>query len=200
MWKETNVGLIVTLIVSGVMGSCAVPQSQVSSGHSSADSGQPSASFDYNRHIGWVHGRCLAIKRTDLSTGTVVQVVTLGSPQRTVKTSVTGVAIHDSGCLALLPDRAKINQKKGRSFYILDLREGADFVAVGLLDYEGELLPAADMVRMDINHDGKQETASFCQSSEGMKFFLLSVDQSEAPPVWSDYYYLGYDTKQTCKG
>ena len=181
------------------MSSCAVLQNQGPSGRSSAASGQPSASFDYNRHIGWVHGRCLAIKRTDLRTGTVVQVVALESPQRTFKTSVASVATHDSGCLALHPDRGKINQKKGRSFYILDLPEGANFMAVGVLAYEGELLSVADGVRMDLDRDGKQEAAGFCQTSEGIKFFLLSVDQSDAQPVWSDYYYLGYDTEPTCK-
>lgn len=197
--KKAAIGLIGTLIVSGVMSGCAAPQNQGSSGRFSAGSSQPSMSFDYNRHIGWVHGRCLAIKRTDLSAGMVVQVVALESPQRTMKTSVTSVATHDSGCLALLPDRGKINQKKGRSFYILDLPEGVNFLAVGVLDYEGELLPVADGVRMDLDRDGKQEAAGFCQTSEGMKFFLLPVDQSGAPPIWSDYYYLGYDTKPTCK-
>jgi hypothetical protein len=199
VWKETTVGLILTLIASGMMGGCAVPQSQVSSGHSSADSGRPSASFDYNRHIGWVHGRCLAIKRTDLSTGMVVQVITLSSPQHAVKTSVTGMATHDSGCLALLPERAKINQKKGRSFYMLDLQGEANLMAVGLVDFGAELFDVNGTLRMDIDHDGNLETAVSCQSSEGIKFYLMPVDRSDTTPVWLDYYYLGYDTKPTCR-
>ena len=155
--------------------------------------------FEYNRHIGWIHGRCLAIKRADLHKGAVVQIVTLTSPQQVVKSAVTDVATSDSGCLALLPDRSKINQKKGRSFYMLELPPKTEFMAIALLDYEGELLSKDDMIHIDLNHDGNQETAYSCQTSEGLKFFLTSIHEPGSTPIWSDYYYLGYDTKPTCQ-
>ena len=176
-----------------------MPHGQVQTTARSGDAGQDSASFNYNRHAGWIHGSCLAIKNPDLNPGALVQVVTLGSPQRTFKTSIAGTATSDTKCLALLPDRITVNQRKGRSFYVLDYEEGADFMAIGLVEYKRELLPVTDIVRMDIDHDGKQEMAGFCQTSEGVKFFLLPVDQSDGTPIWSDYYYLGYDTKPTCK-
>jgi hypothetical protein len=198
MWK-TAIGLMITMTVSGVMGGCATTQGQVYAAHSSVGSSQQSASFDFNRHIGWIHGRCLAIKRTELRPGMVVQVITVGLPQRGLKATVTGVATPDSGCLALLSDRMHINQKKGRVFYVLDLQEGANLMAVGLMDYGVELLDVNGTLRMDIDHDGKLETAVSCQTSEGIKFSLVPVDRNDATPVWSDYYYLGYDTKPTCR-
>lgn len=198
MWK-TAIGLIIIMMVSGVTGGCATTQGQVQAAHSSVGSSQQSASFDFNRHIGWIHGGCLAIKHTELRPGMVVQVITVGSPQRGLKATVTGVATSDSGCLALLPDRMKINQKNGRSFYMLDLQEQANLIAVGLVDYGAELFDVNGTLRMDIDHDGNLETAVSCQTSEGIKFSLAPVDRSDATPVWSDYYYLGYDTKPTCR-
>ena len=198
MWKAA-IGLIITMTVSGVMGGCATTQGQVQAANSSVGSSQQSASFDFNRHVAWIHGGCLAIKRTELRSGMVVQVITLGSPQRRLKATVIGVATPDSGCLALHPDRMKINQKKGRLFYMLDLQEGANLMAVGLVNYGAELLDVNGTLRMDIDHDGNLETAVSCQTSEGIKFSLAPVDRSDAAPVWSDYYYLGYDTTPTCR-
>ena len=196
MWK-TAIGLMIIMIVSEVMSGCATTQGQAA--NSSVGSSQQSPSFDFNHHIGWIHGRCLAIKRTGLRSGMVVQVIIVGSPQRGLKAAITGVATPDSGCLALLPDRMKINQKKGRSFYMLDLQEGANLMALGLVDYGAELLEGNGRLRMDVDHDGNLETAVSCETSEGIKFSLVPVDRSDAAPVWSDSYYLGYDTKPTCQ-
>ena len=164
-----------------------------------AGSEPPAVSFDYNHHIGWIHGRCFAIKRADVRPGMPVQVISLASPQTTSKTTIIDTAGRGSGCLALLPERARFNQKKGRSFYTLDFQEGTSFMAVGLVEYTGELVRGDEAVRMDINHDGKQETARFCQTSEGITFSLAPVGSSDRKPLWQDYYYLGYDTKPTCK-
>lgn len=139
------------------------------------------------------------MKHTELRPGMVVQVITLASPQRALKAAVTGVATPGSGCLALLPDRMKINQKKGRSFYTLDLDKDTNLLAIGLPDYEVELVKMNDVFHIDVDHDGKLETAVSCQTSEGIRFSLRSVDGSHATPLWSDYYYLGYDTKPTCQ-
>lgn len=169
----------------------------------SRSAGATTLPYDYDRHIGWIHGQCLAIKRAGIDPGISLQIISLSLPQDISRATIIGTAGPESQCLALLSERAKINQKKGRSFYTIDLgkadNSAGNFMAVGLLDYAGELVREADAVRIDINGDGKQETARVCQTNEGVKFSLVPVDPRDPTPIWQDYYYLGYDTKPTCK-
>lgn len=198
-----SIGIIVIAAAALLVNGCTTQRNQEHSAPLSARSTDRVAPFDYNGHIGWIHGRCLAVKRADIAPGMSVQVLSLGSPQETTNATIVGPAGPESGCLALLPERAKINQKKGRSFYTIDLGKpdnfAANFMAVGLLGYTGELVREVDAVHVDINNDGKQETARVCQTREGVKFSVVPSDPRNPTPVWQDYYYLGYDTQPTCK-
>lgn len=203
--------LIMAIMFSSLISGCPMPQELAETGKSSREPTQsktpviPAAGadrrsepFDFNRHVGWIHGACLGVKIADLHPGTVVHVISLENPQSALKTSIIDGATPDSGCPALLPDRLKVNQSKHRSFYTLDLPKGANFLAVGVVGVEAKLTLINGTIQIDLNQDGKAAIAGSCQTSEGIRFYLVPSDPSEKVRLWSDYYYLGYDTKPTC--
>jgi hypothetical protein len=159
---------------------------------------QRSDTADFNHHVGWIHGECLGIKNAEVHPGTVVHVISLEKPQSVSKATIIGGATSGNECPALLPDRMKVNQRKGRSFYRLDLPAGTDFMAIGVVDLEVKMISADGTIRIDLTRDGTAAIAASCQTGEGVRFYLAPRDPSGQGRLWSDYYYLGYDTKPTC--
>lgn len=203
---------IMAVIASSLVAGCTRPEEHARSAESSrggaptnppaaavADAGRNSEPSSVTSRVGWIHGACLAIKRADVHPGTIVRVISLEKTQAVLNTSVTGGATPDSGCAALLPDRLKVNQSKHRSFYTLDLPKGASLLAVAIVGVEAKLTPVDGTIHIDLNQDGKAAIAGFCQTTEGIRFYLVPSDPSGKGRLWSDYYYLGYDTKPTCR-
>jgi hypothetical protein len=51
---------------------------------------------------------------------------------------------------------------------------------------------------IDLTGDGTAETFTQCSTSEGISFSVWSGKPYAGEPLWSGYYYLGYDTEVIC--
>lgn len=150
-------------------------------------------------NIGWIHGKCLVIRNGDIKPGTPVQIVLLNKPQQLMDGRAVGVAKSGPDCPPLLNDRAEINKQDGRFFYRLDMgKELLDAMALGFVFETVQVRRLKSGVEFDLNHDGVMEHAGTCLTSEGMQFYISSNATFDDKAEWSDYYYLGYDSKPTC--
>jgi hypothetical protein len=202
--------LMLSMMGANLLSGCTMTESQREIGTSLSEptqqkasntsrvAGQRSETVDFNRYVGWIHGECLGIKNADVHPGTVVHVISLQKPQSVKKATIIGGATSGNECPALLPDRMKVNQRKGRSFYRLDLPTGTDFMAIGVVDLDVNVTSADGTILIDLTQDGKPAIAASCQTGEGVRFYLAPREPSGQGRLWSDYYYLGYDTKPTC--
>ena len=149
--------------------------------------------------IGWIHGNCLAIKNNKIKSGESIQVITLSNPQKILNAKVIGVTESSSLCPALLSDRSAINKQDGRFFYQLDLsEESKNMMGIGFVSAAIKAKNAGHNVELDLNNDGTTEHAGSCLTSEGVQFFISPDKVFNENALWSDYYYLGYDTTPTC--
>lgn len=150
-------------------------------------------------NIGWIHGNCLAIKNSKIKPGKNIQVIMLGDPQKLLAAKVTGATESSAECPALLNDRVGINKQDGRFYYNLDLnKESQNMMAIGLVSATVKSGNSGHLVELDLNNDGIAERAGSCLTSEGVQFFISSNKTFDDKALWSDYYYLGYDTTPTC--
>lgn len=155
--------------------------------------------FDFATQVGWTHGNCLAIKNTALDANQSVTLVTLSDPQSLVFAKINGITHSPSDCYALLADRAGINLDQGRVFYKLNLPEAdTDFIAIGVLDTADRIRQVDNTIQADLDGDGKGDVFTSCDSSEGINFSIWKEHANQGEPVWTDYYYLGYDITPTC--
>ena len=104
---------------------------------------------------------------------------------------VGGKTVSDATCPALLQDRRKPNESKW-SFYELQLPAPVD-VGIGIAGQVNIVTGG-----LDLNGDGVPEKFTQCASSEGIWFRVWSGPPYQGTPLWSGYYYLGYDTDVTC--
>ena len=51
---------------------------------------------------------------------------------------------------------------------------------------------------IDLTGDGRPETFTQCATSEGVSFRVWSGTPYQGLPLWSGYYYLGYDVEANC--
>lgn len=189
---------ILSLFLLALLSGCVNINNQSTSHHAVVDK-KSVESASLNENIGWIHGACLAIKNNKLKPGANIQVIVLSDPKTLVTARVTGMTESDSGCPALLSDRSAINKGDGRFFYQLDLDEASqDIVAIGLVSASVNAKSAGPVIELDVNNDGITEHAGSCTTSEGMQFFIASGNTFNENALWSDYYYLGYDTTPTC--
>jgi hypothetical protein len=144
--------------------------------------------------IGWLHGNCMAVQDASLSEGAPVLVATLGEPPSVVKATVDHKLRDGDPCYALLPDRRKQNESGGRSFYVVSVPESLE-MAIAVI---GAPPQDSGNGQLDLDGDGKPERFVQCVTSEGMKFSVWTGEPYQGTPLWSDYYYLGYDTEADC--
>jgi hypothetical protein len=144
--------------------------------------------------IGWLHGNCLAVQDAALSDGTPLLVASLGDTPSVVNAKVDHKLRDGDTCYALLQDRRKQNESAGRSFYIVSLPETLE-MAIGVVAAPPQ---AAVDGQLDLDGDGKPERFVQCATAEGVKFSVWSGEPYLGTPLWSDYYYLAYDTEATC--
>jgi hypothetical protein len=131
--------------------------------------------------------------------GTKITLIKFTEPQSILETELQGKGSAESGCFALFEDRIAMNQKKQRSFYSVALPESeTNMMAIGIVGQDNTVSIKDRKATADLNADGAPEVFSSCQSSEGMKFFVWSEKAYQGSPLWSDYYYLGYDMQADC--
>lgn len=135
--------------------------------------------IDYQSSVGWLHGRCLAIKNPNILQGSQLTIVQLDEPQITSSATVLNKAINGEKCFALSDDRRKVNIDSGHSFY--------------LINTESNINLGIAVVNNTINVE--KYNFDYCTTTEGV---LYKLSQKNGEDLWRGYYYLGYDSEATC--
>jgi hypothetical protein len=143
-----------------------------------------------DQRVGWVNGSCLAIMNSGLQPNGPITVVALDDKPALMAGRIVGSTNSSGVCAPLLEDRRRSNDKW--SFYEVRLDGKADLgIAV-----TGEGKPVDGGI--DLTVDGKPEQFTQCSTAEGISFRVWSGVPYRGTPLWSGYYYLGYDTVTTC--
>lgn len=153
----------------------------------------------YDKRIGWFHGLCLAISDPNLTPGTAVTLVVMGDPQRVERTEIRDRTTASESCPALSSGRADTNVKSGAAFYRLSARKISNTdTGIGLIAPPEDPTVTEGLAHVDLNGDGGREVFASCATSEGIKFSIWKGKAYQGTPVWSAYYYLGYDLVPSC--
>ena len=145
---------------------------------------------------GWLHGNCLALDDAEVRAGSPVAVVRLGEVQQVVTAKVTGRADGAGECLALLDDRRHANLASGLAFYTIDVDAEME-LGIGVVQTAGSRALTV-MELLDTNGDGRRDGFGRCSTSEGVRFSVWADEVGLGTPLWTGYYYLGYDTEADC--
>jgi hypothetical protein len=161
--------------------------------------GKAETTSDFNSHIGWVHGDCLAIKAPGLKSGTKLRVVSLGEPQVPLDAAIIRRTESGAECYALLQERKTVNSSEGYAFYTVAPSSSSPLeLAIGIVGLKGELKSTDGKVHADLNGDGREEYFTQCSTSEGVQFDVWADAPYKNKALWSAYYYLGYDSEANC--
>ena len=142
------------------------------------------------QRVGWVNGSCLAIMNAGLQPTGPITVVALDDKPAIVAGQIVGATSSSGVCPPLLEDRRRSNDKW--SFYEVRLDGRAD-LGIAVIGEETRLDGG-----IDLSGDGKPEEFTQCTTSEGVSFRVWNGTPYRGTPLWSGYYYLGYDTEATC--
>ncbi len=147
--------------------------------------------------IGWLHGNCLAIRNAELPPGTVLRVVELKRKKALHTARIENKILSSDGkdCQALLENRKNVNMKSGNTFYHVSAPHSIE-LGIGVLASNRE---NPNNIIADYDNNGVSDTFHHCMTSEGVQFSLWAKKPYRSKQLWSDYYYLGYDTVATCK-
>jgi len=146
--------------------------------------------------IGWIDSNCFAVAKKAIPSKTEIFVVTLDGPQKITSAKIVGAAKTDT-CGPLAADRSANNISQGLSFYEISPKSPFG-LAIGIIGNIRKTKVKGDAVFADINGDGKLEQFSMCATSEGLSFDIWKSKPFKQKPIWSGYYYLGYDVDRTC--
>ena len=158
---------------------------------------RPYSQADLSKRIGWLHGDCLAIDNAGLPEGASLTMIKFGEKQSVAKAKVLRPAQSGDDCPALLEDRRETNAREGRAFYKISPPNGGE-LAIGILDLRNKIHRKKGHVSVDVNNDGHRDVFTRCSTSEGVSFNVWTHHAYEGKPLWSGYYYLGYDTEANC--
>jgi len=154
---------------------------------------RPSASQNpvpVEQRLGWVTGSCLATTNASLPADTGITVVSLDEKASLLDGRVVGPTTSAEVCAPLMPDRRRSNSQW--AFYELRLSGTAD-LGIGVT---GNVTRANGGI--DLDGDGVPEKFTQCATSEGVSFRAWNGTPYQGKPLWTGYYYLGYDTDANC--
>ena len=187
----SNLLISIVLLCATMMAAC---DSRDRSVQGKLDSG-----YDFNAHIGWLHGNCLAIKAPGLKRGTKLSVVSLGKPQASSEAEIIQRTESGEECYALRQERKDVNSSEGNVFYtVVPASKSRLELAIGIIGLKGGLKTTDGTVHTDLNGDGHEDYFTECSTSEGVQFNVWSDAPYKNKALWSAYYYLGYDTEPNC--
>ena len=187
----SNLLISIVLLCATMMAACDSRNRAV---QSKLDSG-----YDFNVHIGWLHGNCLAIKAPDLEGRTKLSVVSLGKPQVALEAEIIQRTESGAECHALLQERKDVNNSEGNVFYkVVPASKSPLGLAIGIIGLKGVLRTTDGAVHADLNGDGHEDYFTECSTSEGVQFNVWADAPYKNKALWSAYYYLGYDTEPNC--
>jgi hypothetical protein len=158
-------------------------------------SGKGAASWSFTRNVGVVSlldGKgCLAIRNPSALEKSRLRVVSILSP-RPVR--VGKIGSRSGACAASTQDPEM-------RFWQVRLVPGttpADFPAIGILGFNGQLHKDGSDVSADLDGDGRLEYLRACTSAEGIHFTIWTGVPLKGKLRWHQYYYLGYDVTPSC--
>jgi hypothetical protein len=187
---SSNLLISIVMLCATMMAAC---DSRDRSVQGKLDSG-----YDFNAHIGWLHGNCLAIKAPGLKRGTKLSVVSLGKPQVSLDAEIIQ-RIESGECYALRQERKDVNSSEGNVFYtVVPASKSPLELAIGIIGLKDVLRTTDGTVHVDLNGDGHEDYFTECSTSEGVQFNVWSDAPYKNKALWSAYYYLGYDTEPNC--
>lgn len=165
-----------------------------------ASNSQVNSEKSKNSILGWVHGECLAIENNNLVLGDKITVIGVIEGHKITKATIGENATSSDNCYALLEDRKEINTSSGYTFYLVEgIPNISTFgLSIVLVGNQPDLVISEGVAYADINGDGFRDRFGQCSTSEGVSFYILSGNSSEATKIWEGYYYLGYDSEVTC--
>jgi len=137
---------------------------------------------DYESHIGWLHGRCLAIKNSAISKGSQLAIVQLDNPQKISSATVATKTQDGEKCIPLSEDRQKVNIDSGHSFYLINSKTDIN-LGIAVLDHA-----------ITVNN----YKFDYCTTTEGVLYSLKRLNSNNGKNLWTGYYYLGYESEATC--
>lgn len=148
--------------------------------------------------FGWFDGSCFATKEKNIISGMDIFVVELGEIQKVASAKVIGPASVQT-CSSLATDRRKQNQSEGLKFYQVEFEyERSTELAIGIVGKKPKFNIVDGVVLSDVNDDGFFELFTLCATSEGISFDIWNSIPYQKDPIWSGYYYLGYDVERNC--
>jgi hypothetical protein len=146
------------------------------------------------QRIGWLHGACLAIDNKTLAAGAPLTMMVLDNGQSIVEGNIVRPADAAARCPALAEGRRAANTETGLSFYVVAVPQDREpGLAIGVIGKAPRVGTG-----LDANGDGKADQFSQCATTEGVSFAVWNGPAYQGAPLWSGYYYLGYDTDSTC--
>lgn len=179
-WFSLRLGIVITVLVIAFLQSCTLLAKDKSK----------------LPVIGWIDSNCFAVAKKDITNKTEIFIVTLDGPQKITSAKIIGAAKTDT-CGPLAADRIANNISQGLSFYEISAKSPFG-LAIGIIGNIGKSNVKGDAVFADITGDGKLEQFSMCATSEGLSFDIWKSKPFKGKPIWSGYYYLGYDVERTC--
>jgi hypothetical protein len=153
--------------------------------------------------VGWMSD-CLVIHNHDLQPGTPVTIMTIGdldrfSADRVLDLRLTGNIIEKTSseetCHLLSDDRRAVMDADNVSFYTVDLDDGP-FMNPEEEVFGIAVVGPAPPGQFDLDDNGAADSFTACQYHEGIGFDVWSAEPYAGEPLWSDYYYFGYDTDE----
>jgi hypothetical protein len=179
------------VVVMAVSCGCRSPQNVPAAQKTNAPSSVTANSTPLEMRVGWVTGSCVGIANDTLMAGSPITVVSLDEKSSIVEGRIVGRATSDATCPALLQDRRKLNEARW-SLYELNLSAAVD-LGIGVTGN-----PTLVQGGIDLTGDGLPEKFTQCSTSEGVSFRVWAGRPYQGMPLWSGYYYLGYDVQSNC--
>lgn len=164
--------LLASISILGISACSPINTQPASTLHNSAEAESES--------IGWTVAACLAIKNASLQPNQTIWWLETNQSGAARALTVVMPSSDPAVCPALSPDRAETNHANGYSFYEVASNQALD---LGIAFVE----QAASA----------QYAATSCVTSEGIAFDAQPLPGAQQQ-AWRGYYYLGYDTENTC--
>lgn len=162
-----------------------------------ADDALPPA--DPVARIGWLHGGCLAAADPQLASGTPVHVVLLDGTGQAAAAAIEAPATSELTCKPMLSGREGTVQSQPAHYYtVTQWTDDSAAMAVGVIGDLAGVGIADGVAHIDLNGDGEPEVFAACATSEGIRFGLWAGEPYRGDPLWTGYYYLGYDLEPNC--
>ncbi len=146
--------------------------------------------------FGWLDSHCFAVQQSNLSSETEILVVILDDPQTFSFAQIVGPASAQR-CGPLASDRRERNESEGLHFYEVKSDQSFD-LAIGVIGEISEPKIMNQRMQADVGGDGTIERFSHCATSDGISFDVWASAPYEQAPIWSGFYYLGYDVERNC--